>query len=156
MTPFPMPVHRHTECVRHAIDAAEAKCRVGGARFTALRRRVLELVWNSHAPVGAYALLEALRGEGHAAQPPTIYRALDFLLRQDLIHRLERRNAYIGCTRPEQPHAAQFLICIDCGRAAELDDPAIGAALNRGAEAAGFRITAQTVEIEGLCADCRG
>lgn len=156
MTPFPLPVHHHTECVRHAIDAAESKCRAGGARFTALRRRVLELVWNSHEPVGAYALLEALRGEGHAAQPPTVYRALDFLLRQDLIHRLERRNAYIGCTQPEQPHAAQFLICIDCGRAAELNDPAIGAALNRGAEAAGFRITAQTVEIEGLCADCRG
>lgn len=154
MTPFPLPVHHHTDCVRLALDAAERKCRDQGARFTALRRRVLELVWASHEPIGAYALLDALRGEGHAAAPPTIYRALEFLLRQELIHRLERRNAFIGCSQPTQPHAAQFLICVECGRAAELIDPAIGAALHRGADAAGFRITSQTVEIEGLCADC--
>ncbi|HIJ62081.1 MAG TPA: transcriptional repressor [Rhodospirillaceae bacterium] len=156
MTPFPQPLHPHTDCVRLALDTAERKCRDQGARFTALRRRVLELVWGSHEPVGAYTLLEALRSEGHSAAPPTVYRALDFLLRQDLIHRLERRNAFIGCADPAHPHAAQFLICVDCGRAAELNDPAIGTALSRGAEAAGFRITAQTVEIEGLCADCQG
>lgn len=152
---FPSPVHDHRDCVRAALDAAEIKCGQRGARLTALRRRVLELVWTSHEPVGAYALLDTLKTEGQAAAPPTVYRALDFLLQQGLIHRLERLNAFVGCPRPEASHSAQFLICTTCGRAAELDDPAIGLAVRQGAEARGFTIDRQTIEVEGLCADCR-
>lgn len=152
---FPSPVHDHDDCVRAALDAAEAQCDRHGARLTALRRRVLELVWTSHEPVGAYALLDTLKAEGQAAAPPTVYRALDFLLVQGLIHRLERRNAFVGCRRPTTPHSAEFLICTDCGRVAELDDPSIGAAVRLGAEAQGFTVTRQTIEVEGLCPDCR-
>lgn len=153
---FPSPVHDHSDCVRAALDAAQVKCEERGARLTALRRRVLELVWTSHEPVGAYALLDTLKAEGQAAAPPTVYRALDFLLEQGLVHRLERRNAFVGCPRPAASHSAQFLICTDCGRAAELDDPAIGDAVRHRAEAMGFTISRQTIEVEGLCPDCRG
>jgi Fur family zinc uptake transcriptional regulator len=100
-------------------------------------------------------MLDALKSEGHAAAPPTVYRALEFLLEQGLVHRLERRNAFVGCSRPESPHAAQFLICTRCGRVAELDEPAIGAAVREGARRLGFSVLRQTVEAEGLCPDCR-
>ena len=147
--------HDHGDCVRAALDAAEASCGQQGARLTELRRRVLELVWQSHEPVGAYALLDRLNEEGHKAAPPTVYRALDFLLQHGLVHRLERLNAFVGCARPNGPHAAQFLICANCSRAAELDDPAIGKALQQAAEARGFAVTRLTVEVEGVCPTCR-
>jgi Fur family zinc uptake transcriptional regulator len=153
---FPSPAHDHEDCIRTALDAAASHCERQGARFTSLRRRVLELVWNSHEPVGAYALLDTLKTEGHAAAPPTVYRALDFLIDQGLVHRLERLNAFVGCPRPDSSHSAHFLICTDCGRAAEMrDDPSLDAALQRAADAQGFTVSRRTIEVEGLCPDCR-
>ena len=55
--------HDHKLCVEDAVAAAEKLCAEKGLRFTPLRRRVLELVWSSHKPVGAYALLDSLRTE---------------------------------------------------------------------------------------------
>ncbi len=156
LDPFPSPVHDHEDCVRSALDTATQQCERHGARFTPLRRRVLELVWTSHEPVGAYALLDTLKTEGHAAAPPTVYRALDFLIDQGLVHRLERMNAFVGCPRPDSSHSAHFLICTDCGRAAEMqDNPALDAALQTAADALGFTVSRRTIEVEGLCPDCR-
>ncbi len=155
-TPFPAPAHDHGGCVRAALDAAEEHCVRHGARLTALRRRVLELVWNGHAPVGAYALLDALKTEGHSAAPPTVYRALEFLIEQGLVHRVESLNAYVGCPRPEARHAAMLLLCTGCGRAAELDETQVGETLRRAADQQGFTVARQTIEVEGLCPDCRG
>lgn len=152
---FPVANHDHGACIAQALEAAEAECRRRGARLTDIRRRVLELVWQSHAPVGAYALLERLGREGFCAAPPTIYRALDFLLAHGLIHRIERLNAFTGCSRPGVPHAGQFLLCTGCGAAAELNDPAIEAAMAAAAARLGFILTGQTVEADGLCPSCR-
>jgi Fur family zinc uptake transcriptional regulator len=152
---FPIPDHDHRHCVAGALEAAEAECRRRGARLTDVRRRVLELVWQGHAPVGAYAVLEALAREGFCAAPPTVYRALDFLLAHGLIHRIERLNAYAGCTRPGIPHAGQFLLCQGCGAAAELDDDAIDAAVRAAASRQGFTVSRQTVEVDGLCPACQ-
>ncbi|MBY0431603.1 MAG: transcriptional repressor [Rhodospirillales bacterium] len=154
-TAFPAPGHDHGRCVRTALDAAESRCRSRGARLTSIRRRVLELVWASHGPVGAYALLDILRGEGQATAPPTVYRALDFLMEQGLIHRLERRNAFIGCAHPSQPHTGLFLICARCGLVAEVDDETVEAAVDHLAGALGFAVRSRTVEVEGLCPLCR-
>jgi len=151
---FPSAHHDHHACVADALAIAEAECARRGARLTEVRRRVLELVWNSHQPVGAYALLEALGREGFPAAPPTVYRALEFLRAHGLVHRIERLDAFIGCVRPGAPHAGQFLLCAGCGAAAELDDPAIDRAVAAGAARLGFTVRRQTVEIEGLCSAC--
>jgi Fur family zinc uptake transcriptional regulator len=153
--PFPAPGHDHRGCVRAALDTAEEHCERSGARLTAIRRRVLELVWSSHAPVGAYALLDALGAEGHSAAPPTVYRALDFLLEQGLIHRVESLNAYLGCAHPDAPHTALLLLCAGCGRAAEFEDHGIDERLRKAAAARGFTVARQTIEVEGRCPDCR-
>jgi len=148
---FPSPHHDHGPCVAHALEAAEEECRRRGARLTDIRRRVLELVWRSHAPIGAYALLEAL---GKAA-PPTVYRALDFLLAHGLIHRIEKLNAFVGCAHPGHAQAGQFLLCRACGAAAELNDATIEQAVRRAAHIHGFEISSLVVEAEGLCPTCR-
>jgi Fur family zinc uptake transcriptional regulator len=152
---FPAEGHDHGRCVHDALAAAAAVCAERGARLTDLRRRVLELVWTGHKPMRAYDILEALGKERDGAAPPTVYRALDFLLAQGLIHRIESLNAFIGCIAPGRPHGGQFLICRSCGAVAELDEGRIDEAIRAGAEAAGFTVEHKAVEATGLCARCR-
>ena len=78
-------------------------CARRGARLTRLRRRVLELVWQGHAAVKAYDLLAELDRKDATAKPPTVYRALDFLMAHGLVHRLESLNSYVGCPQPGAP-----------------------------------------------------
>ena len=155
VSPFPGREHDHGRCVSEALSEAERLCAERGRRLTAIRRRVLELVWESHQPVKAYDLLARLRHEYGSAAPPTVYRALDFLLAEHLIHRLASLNAYVGCARPADRHAGQFLICRACGTVAELDDAEVSALLARRAAAMGFALGDQIIELEGLCPRCR-
>ncbi|MDR9432471.1 MAG: Fur family transcriptional regulator [Spiribacter sp.] len=155
VSPFPGHGHDHAACVRAAITQAEHLCAHRSRRLTPLRRRVLELVWESHQPVKAYDLLARLQQSSTSAAPPTVYRALDFLLGERLIHRLASLNAYVGCAQPTHQHTGEFLICAQCQAVAELDDAATSTLLAQRAEALGFALTTQTIELEGLCPRCR-
>lgn len=148
--------HDHQQCVDDALAAAEQVCERNGARLTALRKRVLELVWQSHRPMGAYDLLETLaREDDRRPAPPTVYRALDFLQEHGLVHRIASLNAFIGCASPEHTHQGHFLICRKCRVAFELDQALIQPAIRQVAAQQGFAVEAETVEISGLCAHCR-
>ncbi|GAB6042304.1 Fur family transcriptional regulator [Endothiovibrio diazotrophicus] len=155
-TEFPATGHDHHACVDDALREAEAHCRRHGLRLTELRRRVLELVWASHRPVGAYTVLERLAEEGRKGAPPTVYRSLEFLLEHHLIHRIASLNAYVGCNHPGGAHDAHFFICRGCGEAAELADPVIDGAIDEAAARLGFRAEQRTLEVSGLCARCAG
>jgi len=147
--------HDHNHCIEDAIAAAEKLCATKGLRFTPLRRRVLELVWSSHKPVGAYALLDELRNEELGSAPPTIYRALDFLIENGLIHRIERMNAFVGCSHPGESHRGFFLICGECGNAEELQSEGVADTITASASRRGFIARDMTLEVTGTCADCR-
>jgi len=151
---FPRAEHDHQHCVAEAIATAVIICRERGLRFTEQRRRVLELVWNSHKPVGAYDILDSLNRAGGKVAPPTVYRALDFLIEADLVHRLDSLNAFVGCPDPRNPHTGQFLICRECRSVAELDDSDIDELVRRKASKLGFTALRQTLEIEGICRNC--
>ena len=144
----------HTHDVEATLDQAAAMCAQHGAQLTDLRRQVLGLVLRAEQPVGAYALLDQLKATRAGAAPPTVYRALDFLLEQGLVHRIERLNAFVGCVSAGHAHAHQFLICKQCGHAAELHDHAVEHALDDAARRAGFRPARMTVEMEGVCGGC--
>ena len=146
--------HDHNACRRDAVERAELICTQRSVRLTDIRKRVFELVWRGHKPLGAYEILDALQKERSGAVPPTVYRALDFLLEHGLIHRIERLNAFVGCSDPEIPHLAQFLICTKCGTTAELNDTRIDAAINDQAKAVGFSVLRRTIEVEGTCPHC--
>jgi Fur family zinc uptake transcriptional regulator len=145
----------HETCIRSALDEARRICDTHGARLTPLRRRVLELVWSSHQAVKAYELLDRLSTEDHTVKPPTIYRALDFLLEQGLVHRVDSLNAFVGCTHPEVPHDVRLLICTRCGQVAELANPALDEALSLAVAETGFQPTRAHLEIHGLCTHCQ-
>ena len=144
--------HDHDACQSGALHSAEHLAGERGVRFTKLRRRVLEIVLASHRPMGAYDVLKELAPA--KAAPPTVYRALDFLLAQGFVHRIDSLNAYIGCFAPERRHRSHFFICSQCGRAAEIENDALTAALAQAADAAGFAVQRETVEISGLCSEC--
>lgn len=153
---LPAHDHDHAACITTALATAEDLCQRRGARLTAQRRRVLELIWQEHAPVGAYDLMARLSAlEGGNVAPPTVYRALDFLFAHGLIHRIESLNAYIGCACPGERHAGHFLICRRCHLAAEMSDEGLSAALVKSAEGRGFTVERETVELCGLCPECR-
>ncbi len=154
--PFPPSHHDHDDCISTALRAAERVCREKELRFTGIRRRVLELVWASHRPIGAYEILDTLNRQGRKTAPPTVYRALEFLIEAELVHRLDSLNAFIGCPDPGSSHAGQFLICRRCRSVAELDDDEISGLVGRKAAGHGFTAVRQMVEIEGLCPHCSG
>jgi Fur family zinc uptake transcriptional regulator len=153
---FPAPEHDHRHCVDQALTEAAELCRQRGVRLTPIRRRVLELVWASHKAVGAYEILDALRHEHAGAAPPTVYRALDFLIAQGFVHRIESLNAFVGCPHPADRHAGQFLICLDCGAAAELDAAALESSITDRASKLGFEVAHATLEVTGRCRHCQG
>lgn len=148
--------HDHRRCVNDALRSAREICRANGARLTELREQVLIKVWQSHKPLGAYTILEQLAEEsqGHPA-PPTVYRALDFLLEQGLVHRLSSLNAYIGCDSPGEPHDSQFLICRHCQTTVEVAAETVTKALASCAAARDFAIHHSNVEIVGDCPNCQ-
>jgi Fur family zinc uptake transcriptional regulator len=152
---IPGCLHDHESCVSDAIRTAEQLCRERGLRLTAIRRRVLELVWGSHKPVGAYDILELLGRESESAAPPTVYRALEFLIEAGLVHRLDSLNAFIGCPDPVQSHAGQFLICKKCRSVTELSETGIEELVSETARQRGFTAQRQMLEIEGVCKNCR-
>ncbi len=146
--------HDHARCIRRAVSAAEEVCTRRKVSLTPLRKRVLEIVWRAHEPIGAYQILAEIAKDREKAGPPTVYRALEFLQDAGLVHRLDALNAFVGCDHPAEGHAAQFLICSKCHRVAEIEDPALTRALGERARSSGFRFESGAVEIKGLCDDC--
>ena len=142
--------------MEEAVADAVRICRERGSRFTERRRQVLELIWTSHEPVGAYDILDMMNAEKSARiAPMTVYRAIDFLMANGLVHRIASRNVYVGCSHPDSRHAGYFLICRECGRVAEIDEDVISSALRDGAKHAGFDAISPMIEIEGRCLNCR-
>jgi Fur family zinc uptake transcriptional regulator len=145
-----MSGHDHQVCMATTLLAAERL----GAKLTPLRRRVLEIVLESHKPVGAYDVLGHLARDGKRPAPPTVYRALDFLKGQGFVHRIDSLSAFVACFAPQKAHRSHFLLCRSCGRAAEIENPALDGALEAAARALGFAPEHETVEITGKCREC--
>ena len=147
--------HDHGVCISDALSAAAVLCLARGTRLTELRRLVLGLVWASHRPIGAYELLAKLGREGRVAAPPTVYRALDFLLDHGLVHRVESRNAFIGCAAPGHDLTRSIFICGDCDCVAEISDPRLTRDIVASAARIGFEVRRPTIEVLGRCRHCR-
>jgi Fur family transcriptional regulator, zinc uptake regulator len=152
---FPAPDHDHERCANIAIAHAEALCAERAQRLTPMRRRVLQALLASHKPLGAYEIIERLAQKNRPA-PITIYRALDFLRENGLVHRIESRNAFVACVHD---HGGEdlvvFLICESCGAVGEASGGAVAEALKASSRAAGFSPKSPLIEIAGVCSHCR-
>ncbi|NNE23372.1 MAG: transcriptional repressor [Rhizobiales bacterium] len=153
-TAFPKPGHDHSHCTRELLMRAEQACAASGARLTPLRRKVLKSVAESHHASGAYDIIERLARTGPRPAPISIYRALEFLQDQGLVHKIESRNAFVACTHGEHNGDAVMLICSDCGIVAEMDAGDAVAELTSRAAALGFSSNVTVVEMTGCCGEC--
>lgn len=152
--------HGHDHCIETGLAEAERRAKETGQRMTDNRRQVLEILLADHRPMGAYDILEKMTDDdGNQPGPPIAYRALDFLTQLGVVHRIDRLNAFIACSLGlKGDHCIggdAFLICEKCRRVAELSADMLGKALQTAADSAGFAITGATVELVGLCPDCR-
>ncbi|EEX16986.1 transcriptional regulator, Fur family [Citreicella sp. SE45] len=147
--------HDHGHCIAQALSSAEETCAEQGLQLTAQRRRVLEILLQEHRAMGAYELLDVLRSEGQGAQPPTVYRALDFLVTNGFAHKIERLNAFVACAHPGERHAPAFLICKGCGSVAEMPSRDIARAVREAAAGLAFEVSRMVIEAEGACPSCR-
>ena len=153
--------HACTDPTHHVHDGdayvleVERACRQRGLRLTPIRANALRLIADAGRPIKAYDLLDRMKATHDSAAPPTVYRALDFLLEHGFVHKLSSINAYVGCHHPgAAQHAVPFLICDTCQSATELEDSRVVAMLEDSAHALGFKPTAQIVEMHGQCAEC--
>jgi Fur family zinc uptake transcriptional regulator len=152
---FPAPDHDHGRCSADALARAEALCAARAERLTPTRRQVLEALTASHRPLGAYEIIDRLAERGPRPAPITVYRALDFLLGQGLVHRIESRNAYIACISRHQAGTMMvFLLCDLCGAVGEASSTAVAKSLLAAAKTAGFTPKTPVVEIPGICSYC--
>lgn len=149
--------HNHGPSIPSLLAEAEATCQARGVRLTEQRRDVLRALLEHGHPLGAYDLIEKLRPEtGRSPAPIAIYRALDFLQEQGLIHRLETLNAFIAC--PHSHRAGEriaFLICEQCSHVDEVVAKEIDSALQGLASRHGFSPNRTVIEVAGTCRACR-
>lgn len=153
LTPL-VSAHDHQQCVAAAMDTAEKLCLARGVQLTAIRQQVLNLIWENHKAVKAYELLDKIKPLQTAAKPATIYRALDFLIQQGLIHRVESLNAFVGCRCSGQPHEQLLLICKQCEEVEERAAAHVMQTIANELEAAHFLVHSKAIEIHGICEKC--
>jgi Fur family zinc uptake transcriptional regulator len=153
---FPAPDYDHGRCTADAIDHAERVCKARAQKFTPIRRQVLQALLSSHRPLGAYEVIDELAKSMPRPAPITVYRALDFLIENGLVHRIESRNAYLACAHDHDAAAmVAFLICEHCGSVGEIPAASVAQSLNIAVRATGFAPKLSVVEITGACAHCR-
>ncbi len=137
------------------ITQIEQICATRGVRLTSQRKQVFQLICASPKASSAYELLEQLKVTEPQAKPPTVYRALDFLLEQGFIHRVESTNSFIQCCSCNaHKHYSHLLICDKCSNVIELQDDSLVALLASNAEKHGFTITNHVLESHGICQSC--
>lgn len=153
---FPAPGHDHGRCAADAFLHAERVCAGRGQKFTPIRRQVLAALLSSHKPLGAYEVIEELAKDMPKPAPITVYRALDFLMENGLVHRIESRNAFLACSHNHDETAVvAFLICETCGSAGEIPSASLAMSFNEAARGTGFVPKLSVVEITGTCAHCQ-
>lgn len=151
-----MNMKAHT---RQILDKAQAICRNEGVRLTEKRQRVLQVVVETSEPLSAYQIADAYREKhGESLSVMSIYRMLNFLKENDLVHRLETTNQYLSCSHITCDHkheVPQFLICDDCHGVDEVGiRKEIFAELSDNIKGTGFLLARQQFEFHGTCDHC--
>lgn len=153
---FPDPDHDHGRCAEDAFSHAEKVCVGRGQKFTPIRRQVLGALLSSHRPLGAYEVIDELAKTMPRPAPITVYRALDFLMDNGLVHRIESRNAFLACAHHhDETSSVAFLICESCGSVGEIPAAPLAKSFSEAARGTGFAPKLSVVEITGVCAHCQ-
>jgi Fur family transcriptional regulator, zinc uptake regulator len=141
--------------IERSLEVADEYCQARGERLTPIRRKVLGLLLASGRATKAYALLDQMRDMHPGSAPPTVYRALDFLLSADLIHRIETINAFAVCHDLTHCQHGILIVCQECGKVEELHEPRLRKTLMAQVKQSGYRLSGEEIELKGLCPECQ-
>lgn len=123
-------------------------------RMTPLRIEILRLIAEAKHPITAYELLRQLRTSRANSEPPTVYRVLDYLQDNGLIHKIANNNTYVACDLPQDPHQGQIFLCRSCGHSFETHDSKVIKALEEYAIKNQFQLSHDLIELTGICRNC--
>ncbi|WP_018275500.1 Fur family transcriptional regulator [Teredinibacter turnerae] len=145
--------------VNRILTRADQLCSGAGVRLTEKRKRILELLVESGAPLSAYEVAEAYNRSTETSMPAmSVYRILDFLASEQLVHKLASHNKYIACAHIacDHPHQIpQFLICRNCKAVKEIGiEKSLVDNLSRQVSKAGYTLLDSPLELDCLCANC--
>lgn len=141
------------------IQHAEQHCKAHGTRLTVKRKQVLAGLIQSGKALSAYELIDFCK-EQYAESIPamSVYRILEFLEKELLVHKLNLANKYVACAHISCDHAhgvPQFLICGKCSKVKEINiKPSTVADLQLTVREAGFKLISPQLEMNCLCDDC--
>ncbi len=151
--PKPAPSSPVEPAVGAWLAHARAHCAAHHAQLTPLRTQVLERLLARNRATKAYDLLADMQQRQPGIAPMTVYRALDFLVQQGLVHKIASTSSFVVCQHSEHPHEdPMFLICERCGDTTEWSDPGVSTHLSRALRESGFHV--HDTEIKGECARC--
>lgn len=145
--------------IQAIIEHAERHCNEHGARLTNKRKQVLSGLLQSEKALSAYELVEYCKSEfGESLPAMSVYRILDFLEDEQLVHKLNLANKYVACAHITCKHdheVPQFLICSKCQRVNEISiNKSTIDALKRNVEKAGFHLVSPQLEMNCICEQC--
>lgn len=145
--------------ISQTLDHAEASCRAHGARLTEKRKRILSGLLQSQKAQSAYELIDYMQREfGESLPPTTVYRILDFLASENLVHKLHLANKYVACSHISCDHShevPQFLICDECSAVKEVGiKKSLINTLESNVEASGYVLKSPQLELHCLCREC--
>lgn len=144
----------HENCISTTINQVEKICAENGLRFTKIRKAVLEIIWESHRPIKAYDILTKISNINYSEKPPTVYRALDFLMENGFVHKINSLNSYVGCSHPNEHSDCYFIICSICNEVQECCDSTITKTIKKILNKNTFKHDYIALEVNGQCNYC--
>ena len=123
-------------------------------RYTKPRENVLKIIAKSNKPLKAYDVLKQLALVLKDPKPPTAYRAIDFWLKYNFIHRIESLNAFTACSTDHLHNGSQFMICDDCGKVIESHLCELPLPFKDKTKKVSFIPKKWNLEINGTCKNC--
>lgn len=148
--------NQHNNCIVDALSKAQLICNDRNLNLTPQRKRILEIIWGQgHNSIKAYDILEELQKKDPSAKPTTVYRALEFLIENSIIHKIESKNSFVGCNHPTLQHNCTFLICNKCDDVVECcNNDEIANSIKSNIKHTNFHVETITLEINGTCTNC--
>jgi len=147
--------------IEEIIKKSQEACALAGAKLTSKRKNVLIVLLASTTPLSAYEIVERYKAQFQESLPVmSVYRMLDFLIHEKLVHKLETASQYMSCAHiacDHQHETPQFLICDRCGNVKEVGiKKRIMDELERSIQSTGFTLAHKQLELHGVCKNCQG
>ena len=146
---------KSTSELKASIHRVEEICKSNKLGLTEIRKQVFEIIVKKNKPIKAYEILDKISNiNNKLSHPPTVYRAIDFLIENGFVHKLNSINSFVGCFHPKAHKECYFLICKKCNIYQECCDDSLKDRISKTAVHNNFVISNTTLEIEGHCLDC--